>query len=265
MEIVLCFVAVAVLAYFIGTINFAKIVAWRARRKDITKIGSKNPGTMNMLRSFGFWLALITFLCEVLKAGAVCLVTKVLFYHFGLGAYGELAYYVAGLFLIIGYDFPVWSKFKGGKGVACMAGIFLFTNLWYVGIGWFVLCFILLILLDYGCVVSFTYIGGLSIANTIFVWLKGVAYMGNTFAWIVTAIIWFLFALMIFKHRGNIKRLINHTENKVGFKEKLSKIFNKEKKEKTQEEALQTDNTIEEPVQTTETKVEENKQIQDEE
>lgn len=234
MEIILCFVAVAVIAYFIGTINFAKIVAWHARRKDITKIGSKNPGTMNMLRSFGFWLALITFLCEVLKAGAICLITKVLFYHFGFGAYGELAYYIAGLFLILGYDFPVWSKFKGGKGVACMAGIFLFTNLWYVGIGWFVLCFVMLVLLDYGCVVSFTYIGGLSIANTIFVWFEGVAYMGNTFAWIVTAIIWFLFALMIFKHRGNIRRLINHTENKVGFKAKLSKIFKKGESEESQ-------------------------------
>ena len=209
MEIILCFVAVAVISYFIGTINFAKIVAWHARRKDITKIGSKNPGTMNMLRSFGFWLALTTFLCEVVKAGAVCLITKVLFYHFGLGSYGELAYFIAGLFLILGYDFPVWSKFKGGKGVACMAGIFLFSNLWYVGIGWFVLCFIFLIALDYGCVISFTYIGGLSVAFTVYTWLVGIVNMGTTFAWIITAIIWFLFALMVFKHRGNIKRLIN--------------------------------------------------------
>ena len=231
MEIILYFLAVAIVSYLIGTINFAKIVAWHARRKDITKIGSKNPGTMNMLRSFGFWLALTTFILEVIKAGAVCLIAKVIFQHFGVSVngqqLGDIAYFVAGFFLIIGYDFPVWSKFKGGKGVACMAGIFLFSNLWYVGLGWFAICFILLVALDYGCIVSFTYIGGLSISFTIYAWL-----INLPFAWAITAIIWFLFALMIFKHRGNIKRLINHTENKVGFKEKLSKIFDKNKKEK---------------------------------
>ena len=262
MEIALSLVAVAIIAYFIGTINFAKIVAWHARRKDITKIGSKNPGTMNMLRSFGFWLALITFLCEVLKAGLVCLITKILYQQFGLGEYAELAYYVAGFSLIIGYDFPIWSKFKGGKGVACTAGILIFTNLWYVGIGWFVLCFILLILLDYGCIVSFAYIGGLAIANTVWLWLEGVALCGTTIASIITGIIWFLVALMIFKHRGNIKRLITHTENKVGFKEKLAKIF--KKKEKTAEQVQEeqpieqnTENTVEENTESTEETTEE--------
>ncbi len=231
MDLVLKFVAVAVVAYFIGTINFAKIVAWQARRKDITKIGSKNPGTMNMLRSFGLWLALTTFVCEVLKAGVVCLVTKIIFQHTGLAGVADIAYFVAGFFLIMGYDFPVWSKFKGGKGVACMCGIFLFGNLWYVGIGWFVLCFIMLVLLDYGSVVSFTYIGGLSIAYTIYVWLVNIPY-----AWAITTIIWVLFALMIFKHRGNIQRLISGTENKVGFKAKLAKIFSKKKGETIIEE-----------------------------
>lgn len=230
---ILYFLIVAVVAYFIGTINFAKIVAWHARRKDITKIGSKNPGTMNMLRSFGFWLALTTFLLEVVKAGAVCLVTRIVFLHCGLPDLAEVSYFVAGFFLILGYDFPVWSKFKGGKGVACMAGIFLFSNLWYVALGWFAICFILLVALDYGCVVSFTYIGGLTIAYTIYIWLVGIPY-----AWAITAIIWFLLALMVFKHRKNIQRLLNHTENKVGFKSKLAKIFSKKKGEEVIDEAM---------------------------
>lgn len=236
MDKILAFIAVAVIAYFIGTINFSKIIAWHARRKDITKIGSKNPGTMNMLRSFGFWLALLTFMAEVVKAGVICLVSKILVGHFISIEDGELAYYIAAFALILGYDFPVWSKFKGGKGVACMAGIFLFGNLWYVALGWFALCFILLVVLDYGCIVSFSYIGGLAIAYTIFIWLHAVAYMGIVYASIITAIIWFLVALMVFKHRGNIKRLINHEENKVGFKEKLSKIFVKKKKEENAED-----------------------------
>lgn len=226
MILFLQFLAVAVVSYLIGTINFSKIVAWHARRKDITKIGSKNPGTMNMLRSFGFWLALITFMCEVVKAGVVCLVTKVIFYHVGLVDVAELAYYIAGLFLILGYDFPIWSKFKGGKGVACMAGIFLFANLWYVALVWFVFCFVLLVLIDYGCIVSFTYIGGLTIANTIFVWVVKVPY-----AWLIALIMWALLLLMVFKHRGNITRLLNGNENKVGFKSKLKSIFSKKKGE----------------------------------
>lgn len=209
------FILVAFISYFIGTINFSKIMAWQYRHKDITKLGSGNPGTMNMLRNFGFGLALATFLLEVIKAGLCCLAFKLIYPQ-----YDQVIYFFSGLFLMIGYNFPVWSKFKGGKGVATFAGIFLFSNLWYVALAWFVVCFVLLIIIDYGSVISFTYIGGLTIAYTIYVWLT------NTYlAWAITAIIWFLLILTIVKHRGNIKRLITHTESKVEFKNKLKKVF----------------------------------------
>ncbi len=211
----LVFILVAFVSYFIGTINFSKIIAWNARRKDITKLGSGNPGTMNMLRNFGFVLALATFLAEIAKAGLCCLAFKLLYPE-----YGQAIYFFSGLFLMLGYNFPVWAKFKGGKGVATFAGIFLFSNLWYVALAYFFVCFVLLIIIDYGSVVSFVYIGGLTIAYTIYVWVGNVAY-----AWAVTAIIWFLLVLTIIRHRSNIKRLINHTENKVDFKRKLKKIF----------------------------------------
>ena len=211
----LIFILVAFISYFIGTINFSKIIAWYGRHKDITKLGSGNPGTMNMLRNFGFGLALATFIAEVVKAGLCCLAFKLIYPEFGQGIY-----FFSGLFLMLGYNFPVWSKFKGGKGVATFAGIFLFSNLWYVALAWFAVCFVLLIIIDYGSVISFIYIGGLTIAYTIYVWVEGV-YL----AWAITAIIWFLLALTIFKHRGNISRLINHTESKVDFKGKLKKVF----------------------------------------
>ena len=226
MIVALKFILVAFVSYFIGTINFSKILSWYVRHKDITKIGSGNPGTMNMLRSYGFGLALLTFVAEVAKAGLTCLIFKLCFPEFG-----QLIYFFAGLFIMIGYIFPVWSKFKGGKGVACFAGIFLFSNLWYVALAWFAICFVLLIFIDYGCIISFTYIGGLAIGYTIYVWLEGVAY-----AWAITAIIWVLFALMIFKHHGNIKRLFNHTENKIDFKGKLKKVFCHKKGEQIIEE-----------------------------
>ena len=75
---ILLLVLAAFVSYFIGTINFSKIIAWKARKKDITKIGSHNPGTMNMLRSFGFGLALLTFIGEIVKAGLTCLTFKLI-------------------------------------------------------------------------------------------------------------------------------------------------------------------------------------------
>ena len=223
----LIFILVAFVSYFIGTINFSKIIAWYGRHKDITKLGSGNPGTMNMLRNFGFGLALATFIAEVVKAGLCCLAFKLIYPEFG-----QVIYFFSGLFLMLGYNFPVWSKFKGGKGVATFAGIFLFSNLWYVALAWFAVCFVLLIIIDYGSVISFIYIGGLTIAYTIYVWVEGV-YL----AWAITAIIWFLLALTIFKHRGNISRLINHTESKVDFKGKLKKVFCHKKGEEIIDEA----------------------------
>ncbi len=223
MEDILYFILVAFISYFIGTINFSKIIAWNSRRKDITKIGSHNPGTMNMLRSFGFGLALATFVAEVVKVGLTCFIFKLIFPQ-----YDQIIYFFAGLFLMLGNDFPVWSKFKGGKGVACIAGIFLFSNLWYVGLAWFVVCFVLLILIDIGSVISFTYIGGLTIAYTIFVWLSPVycdVFSPLVTAIVVTSIVWFMFIITLIKHHGNISRLFKGTESHVDFKGKIKKFF----------------------------------------
>ena len=228
MEKVMYFICVALIAYMVGTINFSKIVAWNMRRKDITKLGSGNPGTMNMLRSFGMGLALITFIGEIAKSGLLCLAFKLLFPQ-----YDQLMYFFTGFFLMIGYNFPIWIKFKGGKGVACFAGIFLFSNLWYVAIAYFVVLFILFIYIDYAFIISFLYIGGLAIGYTIYLWLCHIPY-----AWIITAIIWFLVLLTVYKHRGNIKRLANGTEKKIGFKNKLKKFFKHKKGEDIIEEDL---------------------------
>ena len=243
LKTIFIYVAIALVSYLIGSVNFARIIAWHGRRKDITKIGSKNPGTMNMLRSFGLWLAVLTFLCEVVKAGLTCLLTKILTEHFGLAYGGEFAYYFAGLFMVLGYDYPIWSKFKGGKGVAVFAGIFLFSQIWHIALGWFAICFVILILLDYGSVVSFIYTGGLTIATTIWTWLMTPEIlMVKIF---ITVVIWLLYFLMLFKHRANIKRLISGTENKVGFKAKLQKVFNKnkEKPENTAEKENEEEKT----------------------
>lgn len=229
----LYFVLIAIASYLIGTINFSKIIAWNARRKDITKIGSHNPGTMNMLRSFGFGLAFTTFVAEIVKSGLVCLIVKLI-----LPAYGDLVYFFAGFFLMLGNGFPIWSKFKGGKCVACLAGIFLFSSIWYASLGWFVVCFILLIFVDIGSVISFSYIGGLAISYTVYAWVKHIPY-----AWAVTALIWVMYLIMLAKHHANIGRLFKGKENHVGFKDKLKSFFSK-KKEKEEEVVVEDGQTM---------------------
>ncbi|MBE7074033.1 MAG: glycerol-3-phosphate acyltransferase [Clostridiales bacterium] len=228
MELALLLIMVAFVSYFIGTINFAKIISWNARRKDITKIGSKNPGTMNMLRSHGFGLALATFACEIAKAGLTCLLFKLMFQFIGYADYAEVAYFTAALFMVIGYDFPCWSKFKGGKGVAVFAGIFLFSPLWYVALSWFAVCFLILIIIDIGSVTSFIYTGGLAIALTAYAWISEFSVLS---AIVTTCVVWFLYVLTLAKHHSNIKRLIQGKENKVGFKDKLTKVLHKKQNE----------------------------------
>lgn len=226
--IYLYFSLVAIVSYLIGTINFAKILSWNVKHKDITKMGSGNPGTMNMLRSFGFVMAFVSFLTEVLKAGIVCFIARLL-----LPEYGSFIYFFAGIFVILGQNFPAWSKFKGGKGVACFAGVFLFSPIWYVALGWFVVCFILFLFIQYACVISLTYLTGNAIALTIYVWLTG-----DPFALAVTIIIWLLLALTVLRHHANIKRLFNHTENKINFRQKITQVFKKKKGEEIIDEEI---------------------------
>ncbi len=239
---VLLFVLAAVISYLIGTINFSKIIAWHARRKDITKLGSRNPGAMNMLRQFGLRLALLTFIAEVVKAGLTCFVFKLIYDHLEIWGGGNFIYYLSGFFLMIGYNFPIWSKFKGGKGVACLSGIFLFSPIWYVGLAWFVVCFVLFIIIDIGSVISFIFTGGLTIATTCFVWL-----MPNYSLWVsiyITAMVWTLYLLILIKHRSNIYRLFHHQENKVGFKHKLEKVFCKNNEDETQNKEKADSNVV---------------------
>lgn len=218
---VLYFIIVAIVSYLIGTVNFSKILAWNIKQKDITKLGSGNPGSMNMLRSFGFVMGIFTFLAEAVKAGLVCLISSLV-----LPEFASVIYYYAGAFVLLGYNFPVWTKFKGGKGVACFAGIFLFSHVWYVALIWFAVCFILFLFIQYGSVMSFLYLGGNAIATTIYIWVVPIDY-----AWAITIIVWLLMILTIVRHRSNIIRLANGTESKIDFKEILKQVFRKKKGE----------------------------------
>lgn len=237
--IVYLYLAIAlIVGYFIGNINFARIFSWMFAKKDITTVGSKNPGTMNMLRTRGFGEAFLTLIMEAIKAGGPAIACYFLFEHYFVG-FGNLAYFLTAFGAIVGHCYPVFYKFKGGKGVACTFGMFVFhPQLWWVALIVFALCFVLFFFIDYPFVISLTFILTLSIYATCLFAIEQVLWFIP-----LIVIIWINFLFIVFLHRGNIKRLLSGTENRVHFKDKIFKKHSKSTDlEKTEEKSVEVEN-----------------------
>ncbi len=221
---VLKYIIAFLIGYVFGNINFARIIS-AGLKKDITKQGSGNPGSMNMLRTFGFKIGVLNLFLDALKASISAILGLLIFGGDINTTMGITGVYVAGLGAVIGHNFPVLYKFKGGKGVACMLGVYAVANpLWSLVA--FLISFVYLYFFDYGAVASFLFI-------TILTTLEGIKYRGNNE---ITILLFILFFLTWFMHRTNIERLLIGKERKVNlakaFKKKKPKIKN-QKKEKT--------------------------------
>jgi glycerol-3-phosphate acyltransferase PlsY len=192
------FIVIALIAgYLLGSIPFGLIVTRLAGTGDIRTIGSGNIGATNVLRTGRKGLAAATLLGDMLKGAVAVWLTK---WVFGLDAS-----LVAGLAAVLGHIFPVWLGFKGGKGVATYIGVLIAAS-WPVAI-------------------AFGVIWGLVAALTRYSSLAGLVATAIT-----PALLWFLAALrpaLLFvilaviiwiMHRGNIARLLNGTESKIGSK-----------------------------------------------
>ena len=131
--VALKFVLIVIVSYFCGNITFARIFAKR-RNDDITKHGSGNPGTMNMLRTHGVTMGVITLIFDAVKAAIPCLISSLVLFS-DQPYLADVSIYVAGLACIIGHMYPVIFKFKGGKGVASAFGMAMVANPLVTGIG----------------------------------------------------------------------------------------------------------------------------------
>lgn len=222
----LALVIIFVLAYLIGNINFARIFSLAFAKKDITTVGSKNPGTMNMLRTRGLGEAFLTLFMEAIKSGLPAIICYYVMEHFYVG-YGNIAFFIAGFAAILGHCFPVFYKFKGGKGVACTFGMFTFhPTFWWISLIVFVVCFVLfLFVIKYGSVISFVYVTTMSVVSTVIFALDKIYLLVP-----VLVVIWLNLVLVFAMHHANIKRLFTGTESKVDIIAKLKK-----KKEEKQE------------------------------
>ena len=171
------FAVLAVICYFIGCFNFALAIS-RSKNRDITKIGSGNPGTMNMSREFGLKVGLATFLCDALKGGVPAVISYFIYrgYEFAGTSIvvSDFTRYFCGLLVIIGHIFPITMRFKGGKGIASTLGLFWMCiaceNPWWLLIGFLflVLIVVFIALTEWGSLGSLLGVTGFSIIQMIF-------------------------------------------------------------------------------------------------
>jgi glycerol-3-phosphate acyltransferase PlsY len=206
-------VLIVLFGYFLGNVNFARLLS-KKNNSDITKKGSGNPGTMNMLRSYGAKLGGLTLIFDLLKGALPAVIG-----FFALGGYANmqqatLGLYIGGVSVIVGHIYPVMYGFRGGKGVASSLGVFLVANPLATLIV-FLVAVVYLWFFEYGSITSFIMISALTILEG----LKVATYQ-NVF---ITILLFLLFFLTFFAHRNNIFRLLIGKENRVSLKTMLKK------------------------------------------
>ena len=184
---------IIIISYLFGSIPFGLILTKIFIGKDIRKIGSGNIGATNVLRSGNKFIGYLTLTLDILKA-----VVPILFVNF----YYNDQLYLASLSVFIGHVFPVWLKFKGGKGVATYVGILFCLN--YLSGIVFCLTWLLIFFI-------FKYSSLSSIVSSFCISIFQYFFISDPFYYFY----FIMFIMIFYTHRENIKRLINKTESKT--------------------------------------------------
>lgn len=197
------YLIIILVSYFIGSISTSYIIAKKMMGVDIRTQGSGNAGSTNVLRTLGKKAGILTFVGDLLKGVIAVLIAKVI----ATIAHTDVATasYIAVVFVVIGHNWPIYLGFRGGKGVATSLGAMIAVNP-VIALS----CFAFFILIVY--VTKYVSLGSvLGICTSPIIMF----FIGNYKGLAVTL---FLSASVIFKHRENIKRLLNGTERKIGEK-----------------------------------------------
>ncbi len=204
--------AAVILAYILGSINFAVIFAKAFLKKDVRELGSGNAGTTNVMRTAGFLPGALTFIFDALKGFVACFIGKLLFeYVFNSGvtwAFPIYGAYICGLACMLGHVFPLFFGFKGGKGVATSVGIYAVCCPIAIISGLAV--FALMLILS-GIVSLSSLTATIAVLVLSFVFYDG-AGVPILFAMIFNVL---MGAIVFLKHTDNIKRLVKGEENKI--------------------------------------------------
>ena len=201
------YITVAIVAYVIGSINFAVIFSRKFAGFDVREKGSKNAGTTNVLRTVGKRVALLTLVCDILK-GVVAILVAILAEYMWEGLDITTLKYIAGFMVILGHTFPIFFEFRGGKGVATAIGVLLMLN-WKIGL--ICLVFGLLIIALTKMVSLGSVLAAILFPILIIFLQENVTFIGIVFSFLIAI-------LVIFNHRSNLKRIKEGKESKISFK-----------------------------------------------
>lgn len=213
MNFSLIFICCALGGYLLGSIPFGLVLTRMAGYGDIRKIGSGNIGATNVLRTGNKALALLTVILDAFKAGIAAWIALKTIPADELYIYGNavtaniLGSLIAGACGVLGHIFPVWLKFKGGKGVSSAFGWILIMT-WPIAIAALAVWLAMAVIFRYSSLAALT--AAASMPFVAFFWLPPVFTVFYT-----------LIALIVIaKHHANIARLIKGQESKISFKKK---------------------------------------------
>ena len=215
------YLSLALCCYFACNINYSVIFSHLIKKSDVRDYGSGNAGTTNMFRVYGLGMGALTFVCDALKGVACCLLAKLIFNSFGGADAATTAGYIAALFAIWGHVFPVFYRFRGGKGVATSIGA-MFALQPLFSLCCVLPCCLILLVFDRVSVMSLL----LAVFVIVFTWAAWAVGVDSPLVYknidifccvLVTA----MFATVIFAHRHNIARIFTGKEAPTGLRKAL--------------------------------------------
>ena len=210
MTVFLKYLLIAVAGYLLGNISLGIFIARIYGIKDIRKVGSGNAGTTNVLRNLGWFPSVLTLVGDCLKGLLAALLGKYLA--------GDIGLLVGGTCAILGHDFPVFFKFKGGKGIATSLGLILMVDPWIA---------LILLVLVLGIVAITRYMSvGSIMACFLYPVLTVLFKAGDPHYAAYVLFAFFAGVLALYQHRANLLRLMRREENRLDFK-KISDISRK--------------------------------------
>lgn len=245
----------AVGSYMFGNINWALIIS-KLKKTDIRKLGSGNPGTLNMSRNLGLKIGLLTFFLDIMKGAIPTII--VFFVTYGRVFNGtsflvaDFAIFLCGLCAVLGHIYPVVLKFKGGKGIASTIGVFLVCTSVY-GWMWAVITIMALVaaavfiyFTEFGAMGSFIAITPPAVGSCIRLFLTYSTIQDSvcvTFHVITNMFILLICLFTWFAHRHNIERMLAGEEHPTSIKEMVIKA--RLKKEQAKKEQLEKQKELE--------------------
>ena len=233
------FLLLSIGSYLIGNINFAVIIS-KLKKQDIRKIGSGNPGTLNMSRNFGLKIGVLTLILDILKGAVPTFIGWILYkdcyFEFAMLPVETFSKVMCGFFAVLGHIFPVFMHFKGGKGIATTIGVFAVCNI-VVALISGVVAIIFILITEIGAMGSFIATTPGAIATCFSIYEKYIANQITSSKQIIVTLMANLFVVFIilltwYAHRQNIKRLLMGEEHPTNWLQMIKESLIKRKVKK---------------------------------